>query len=231
MSIVSDLKRICHTEVHGLYERSPLVKSAKEGDFTHRQLECYLKSLEYLFKVNADHIFQATQVYSNDTQLSEFFMEKWREEKGHDAWARNDLKKIEDHGMRNGHLQSLNDLVDFLEMTMKSHSFSYVAYLYYAEYLTAEIGPDWMATVMGALKIGPKSITALSHHVHLDGDHAGEVLEFLSSIEITDIEKHRVYSFVKDLTLKYERFFNEIWEIEHGCKERNQDTGKISTAS
>lgn len=231
MSFANDLKKLAHAEVHGLYSRSRLVKSAKAGCFTQRQLECYLKSLEYLFMVNADHIFQATQIYSKDSKLSEFFLEKWREEKGHDAWARNDLKKFEDQGMREQILSSLSDLTEFLETTMKKSPLSYAAYLFYAEYLTAEIGPDWMMTITKTLGVTPKHISALSHHVHLDGDHAGEVLDFISSLDVSEIDKQRVYGFVKELTLKYEQFFNEIWEVEHGCKDNSTETRKISSAS
>lgn len=231
MSFTCDLKAFCHTEVHNLYQRSRLVEYAKRGEFTEIQLEAYLKGLEFLFKVNADHIFQATQIYSSDPRLSEFFMEKWKEEKGHDSWARNDLKKISHKGKGSEVLPSLETLVHFLEATMKTSPYSYVAYLFYAEYLTAEIGPDWMKTITVALGISPKNITALSHHVQLDGDHAGEVLEFLEKIELNDLDQQRVYAFVKELTLKYDNFFNEIWEVEHGPKQNFGNVKKVPSAS
>src|SRR5687768_6201488 len=71
-------------------ETSPLFAMGRRNELHPFHAAAYVVNLEHLFRENEQDILTASQTHTDDPRLSEFFLEKWREERGHNAWAKND---------------------------------------------------------------------------------------------------------------------------------------------
>lgn len=224
------LKSKVREEFLAMFNRSNLVLAARRGEFTEKQLVVYLRNLEHLFFQNADQMLQAVQTYSYSSELSSFFYSKWKEERGHDKWAKEDQRNFNSfEDFTNEILPEMSDLTEFLSSTMRKCPLSYLTYFYYAEFMTAEIGPKWMEIILTSIKVDKKNISALGNHIELDGDHASEVLDFLDKNNVPVSMHIKIFEFVEELTLKYEAFFEAIWRLE--ANEGSKDSQRFSSAS
>lgn len=213
------LKSKITNEFSLMFSRSKLVSSAQQGFFTERQLVVYLRNLEHLFFQNAEQMLQASQLYKSKPVLSKFFHSKWVEERGHDRWAKADQENFKSvSSLEKVVLPEMSELTFFLEETMRNCPYSYLAYFFYAEFMTAQIGPKWMKIIQAALNIKKNNVSSLNNHILLDGDHASEVLDFLDEIEVPESKHENILHFTGELTTRYESFFEAIWRLEENEK-------------
>lgn len=208
-----------------------LFKEGHRPDVNFFQVATYVVSLELLFYTNCQDILAASKRYEESPELSEFFINKFNEEKGHDAWARADwvkMSKKQNFKTEPQVLESMKDLLSFLNTTMKSSPYRYVTYIYAAEYFTTILGPVWLDIMRSNLGIQKKEISALSNHIELDGDHAQEVAEVIESFQLSQEVHDDMVVFIDELFAKYFNFFTEVAETnEHKYINNQKDSRSV----
>jgi len=190
---------------------SRLFKMGREGLLTTELVKNYVRNLEYLFKSNCQHIAVAADLYQANPVLSNFFINKFEEENGHDQWARNDLKALGQESNLQA-MSEMEEMVRFLELTLKTSPYAYISYMYFAEYMTAVLGPIWLELMKKNLGINSTQVTSLSKHVELDGDHASEVAMFLDDQNLHEVQIQNVMKFISEMAGFYNNFFNKLAE-------------------
>lgn len=212
MNFTKKLKSTLLQSCEQFQNESPLLSPEFRIKVSFDLVGFYVANLEYLFKKNIETIKIASEIHQPSI-LANFFHHKWDEEKGHDEWAKSDLKKLAASHTFNVEpyiLDEMKDLISFLSATMRTHPVSYIAYFYYAEFITAQLGPQWMSILQAALGIEPKEVSALSKHIELDDGHADEVLDFLSTLELPNTDQERIFQFLKELNAHYAKFFERL---------------------
>ncbi len=189
-----------------LFKESELVRLATNRTLGREHVACYLKNLEVLFASNIATINEA-RFHHAGTAFAKVFEEKWHEEKGHDEWARKDLKSFSESVSI---VPELKEFTDFLHKSMVHTPKNYIFYFYYAEFLTSYLGPKWMNLMNHSLGIKPSEVTALSKHVELDVGHAEEMLDVLFTFDWTSQELENLTSYTSSLHEYYSKLFNAI---------------------
>src|SRR5687767_15155585 len=74
----------------------PLLMRARQGRVAPSQVHCYLRSVHYLISHTVPHLRAARlrAVASANLELAEYFAEKELEERGHEAWAESDMRRL-----------------------------------------------------------------------------------------------------------------------------------------
>lgn len=196
-----------------LQKNSLFFELGRKNMMTHFHVATYVVNLEHLFRKNCLDILEASKVYSSHQEVSEFFLHKWQEEHGHDAWARADwvaMSKERSFKSEPTVLSQMNDLTDFLNHVMHTSPYEYISYMYYAEYMTALVGPELMGLIKSNLGMENKQISALSNHIELDGDHASEVADALQALNLSDEDQLKIINFGTKLFARYNNFFNAL---------------------
>lgn len=194
-----------------LISTSNFLKNTIDGHISKSQLSTYIKNLEYHFSQNSNDLYQASHIYQN-SELGFFFDHKWKEERGHDKWAQNDLNQL-DHDYTPIVLPEMISLSNFVNDTMKSNPINYIAFMLFAEYATAKVGPQIFNGINISLGIKKSEFTALTNHIELDGDHANEICDFLSEIKISNQQIESMINFYSNLYQYYLSFFNALERI------------------
>lgn len=218
MRFSSELKETTNRYCREFNRTSPLFKLGREGKVTHFHLATYVVNLEELFRQNGHTLKSACELYSPNKTLSDFFLKKWKEENGHDAWARADstaLSQSVTFSKKPEVLKEMTDLVAFLHDTMTYSPYRYIAYLFFAEHMTSILGPIWMDLLQKNLGSKNLPVTSLSKHIELDGDHAEEMGEFIDGLELSDKVQKDVLLFISNLYQKYFTFFKSLAELTH----------------
>ncbi len=222
------LKEMVNEFCDDFIENSKLFELGRRNGITKYHLAAYLKNLEFLFGQNAQDLHRASLLYEGKTLISAFFKNKWIEERGHDAWARNDLKKID---ASSAVCAEMRELTSFLTQTMQTAPHCYLCYLYFAEYMTIILGPIWMDLLHQNLDARKEDVTALTHHIDLDVDHYREVGEFVDQLNFSETEKSGVCDFYRELSIKYNAFFNSLAGEVHESVTSREVFNKLSAAT
>lgn len=164
-------------------KQNPFFVAAEEGRLTLEQMKDYLHNLSYLLEQSDVCIplawRRAEQLGSH--QLAEFLREKTEEEKGHSAWAADDLASLGES--RRGDDRSINPhmkklIANNLEMIMRDPKL-YLFYMLFAEYFTVLAAPTFLNNVENKCGIAREHLSALTSHGELDKEHVHEDLEFI----------------------------------------------------
>lgn len=221
------LKEKVNFHTDKLLKNNTLFNLSGEGSVTVYLVATYVISLEHLFYHNCKDILESTKRYAHLPGVGEFFFVKYKEEKGHDAWARADwvkLSKKQQFTTEPSIAQSMKDLTDFLNQTMLECPYKYLAYMYAAEYGTTILGPAWMNIMRSELGLKNNDVTSLTNHIELDGDHAEEVADVTQKMNLSEDVHQSMLNFIDELYVKYDAFFEEIahsQEETYGTYQRN----------
>lgn len=170
-----------------LRESSPLLVGARTGTLRQSQFLDYLNNLLYFFHHSVIHLeiarTRARQLGSD--AIVGFLEEKIREERGHDEWARNDLR-------RTGGAALDFELGRVAPATHRLLAYSvdligrdpelFLAYMFFHEYITVVGGPALLADLETHCGIPADHVTAVAHHVELDRRHVAEDLRELEAV-------------------------------------------------
>lgn len=214
------IKRKLHSTLRSHCEKlrstATILSPSGKGCLNYELLSFYILNLEFLFKNNIETLQKAAERYKTHACFGPYFQSKWAEEKGHDAWARSDLKKLLSSYPLAEEPRVLPEMVDFisyLSNTMETNPLLYVTYSYHAEFLTSYLGPEWMRLINTSLGVSASEVTALSKHIELDGDHADEVADFIESLNPSAIEVEQMISFTNVLHEGYFHFFEALAKV------------------
>jgi hypothetical protein len=182
-----DLKTQVEKHLDAFRECNPLLVRARTGSLTHRQFLDYLNNLMYFFHHSVIHLdiarTRAKQI--GNEAIVPFLEEKIREERGHDQWARDDLR-------RSGSAQEGFDLGRVAPGTHRILAYSvdligedpelFLAYMFFHEYITVVGGPELLADLDARCGIPVEHVTAVARHVKLDRHHVEEDLAEITAV-------------------------------------------------
>src|SRR5262245_47753898 len=140
MSRVMVLRQTIERAAEDVRQSSALATLVKKGAITPRAIAVYLESLRFLFSSSPELLRTAAQRSEalGRSALADYFRDKIHEEQGHDNWAATDLAKLPaavTAGVRPA--QAVVELVELQRSLIARDPICYVAYILWAEYLTA----------------------------------------------------------------------------------------------
>jgi hypothetical protein len=157
-----------------LRQRSQISSFAKSGRLTPRAVALYLESLRYLLRNSQLNLLLAadTSKQLGCMELSAYFDRKASEERGHEHWAIDDLKRLPDAatvGVRPS--PAIVSLVELQRKLIAEHPVCFVAYALWAEYFTVLLGDEWLEA-LASCGFERTQITAITKHLEADREHA-----------------------------------------------------------
>jgi len=194
---------------------SALAALARSGGLTARGLAAYLVSLRYLLSESEPSLLLATQ-RSRELrlpQLATYFATKTEEERGHERWVDDDLQTLSD--VARAQLEParhIRQLVDLQRRLIAHHPICFVAYVLWAEYFTALIGPDWLAAVAQS-GFHPGQLSSVARHVEADRHHAAEGVREIDRLWTGEPPAHEILTAVAEASRIFDGFCNEVCDI------------------
>lgn len=180
-SYASQLAAAVEAYAGDLRVNHPLLELAQNGGLSSHDVASYLMNIRFMIQHTPLHLnrakVRATELLQHE--LAEFYVQKLREEEGHDAWASSDLENLNrafgvlPDGGPSRHLQ---DLVHFIERLIDEQPSHYVAYVLFSEYLTVLLGPIWVRALTTRCGIPADALSVVSQHVELDQTHVRDEL-------------------------------------------------------
>jgi hypothetical protein len=167
--------------------KNPLYTKATDGSLTPRHIASYLENVKYLIAHNCQSIAigRSSAREMGDERLAAHYARRLEEEKGHDAWADDDLAVLAPRlaSPPTGRvLDTLVELVTFVQAGARARPTALLAYLLFGEYLTVIIGPDWLRHLEERCGVESGAMTVISKHVELDRGHVEEALEEIDAL-------------------------------------------------
>jgi hypothetical protein len=167
--------------------QNPLFLGARSGTISRDDVERYLNNVFWVFTNTPSSlrlaVARAKELGKDD--LLDFFMEKIRDEDGHDIWPQQDLKSL---GLRkavpnNGMITPETEaLLAFGRQLIQEEPELFLAYMFCFEYMTVLLGPELLSDLERNCGIPRRSITAIDHHIELDKDHVDDDLGIIKGI-------------------------------------------------
>jgi hypothetical protein len=172
----------------GQFDRKALMETTRAGKMTRDMITRYMTGLHFLLTLTPVHLTKARERARalGDENLAAHFQHKLEEEVGHDAWAENDLRRLDSkRPPRADLMDSAKALARFIESTIDEHPALYLAYIAFVEYVTVIKGPEWLALLEERCGVPRASMSAVGNHVELDRDHAEEGFAVMDDL-VTD---------------------------------------------
>lgn len=162
-------------------ESHPFFVQAQKGTFTRDQLILFLENVTWLVEHTPVHLDLATTVSQEQRKVSltHFFRQKCEEEVGHDAWGRNDLKKLNTHSPSR-RLKTMKQLIEANEAVIRQTPELYLSYILFSEYFTSQTGRLWTKLLAEHCQIQNLSTSMVDNHAELDKEH---VIDDISAID------------------------------------------------
>jgi hypothetical protein len=204
------------------YAREDLIKldvykAAEEGILTPGQLSYYLRNLGWIMNETFGSIeMAAAESFSRSRPLAgEYFAKKLREEVGHGTWAREDAERLEgDFSFdRSGHSPSeaALSLLRLQKHHIKVNPTLFLTYIFFAEYLTVVVGPEWMRLLTEKCGFDRRHFGVIDTHAELDKDHTKENMidmELLS--QEAGLGRDEMIGALEDYIGAYSRIFSDL---------------------
>src|ERR1044071_2280482 len=110
----------------------------------------YLRSLHFLIQNTMDHLSVAEESARSKgrERLASHFALKKVEETGHDQWAETDMQNLGDKfgpPIPHDPTPEMRAIVDANADIVRDDPYLYLVYMFFAEYLTVAMGPEWIA--------------------------------------------------------------------------------------
>jgi hypothetical protein len=217
MDIKNALKTQTDKFIKDFRNSAQILKLAQNGQIKTSTIHTYLINLHYIFSQTQFRLQEAHDV-SNSLgmpELAQFYKEKIAEEVGHENWAANDLHSLNKDLNPNeqGVLNSVEKFNNFLKHEIQKDPVPYLAYIFFVEYLTVQLGPEWISTLENNCNIPSTSMSSISNHVILDKDHAEQDLEIFDKLEKYNISVAGIFCMLYSSMLYIEDFYNELAEL------------------
>ena len=167
-------------------KHNPLAIQAKNGKLSIPEYRRFLGNIHYLIGHTSYHLKLAEKSArdKNELGLADFFVNKQGEEIGHDQWALQDIKKLEQHFKLKAPQIFNNDarqLLSYIEACIDKNPFDYMTYIFFAEYATVLIVPEWVAALTKKCEIPSTCLTVFTRHADLDKEHVQQDLHLMAN--------------------------------------------------
>jgi hypothetical protein len=158
---------------------SRLLALAKSGGLTPAMVGRYFSGIAYLIERTQTHLRLARDLAAERgaKELARYFDQKVEEEAGHEEWAHSDLDHLDSHygePMPREPAPGILSLVRAIEDGIRRDPHVYLAYTFFAEYVTVTLGPEWVAALEEACGVPRQGMTVQTRHIELDKKHAAD---------------------------------------------------------
>lgn len=213
-NLASLLKHTIEHWSENLRDHSPLRALVLERRLTPRALGLYLESLRYLFHHSPRNLIPAAEraIALGEPALAEYFERKAGEEKGHDAWASQDLARLPRSEV--GDLEPAPAVIELVELQRRLiaiHPLCFAAYVQWAEYFTVLLGDQWL-DALSELGYDRSQLTAVAKHVEADRDHAAHGFAEFNRLWTGTPDPAILLDAIRDAGRLFERFCVQICE-------------------
>jgi hypothetical protein len=164
-----------------------LFEMARQGRLTPHAVASYVANLRLLIERTHTHLCLAAQRSRQlgRPNLAAFFESRAHEEKGHEAWADQDLSQLErvfDTKFAPVRSVAIPALLIYLRETIKNEPLLFLPYMILAEYVTVLLGSEWMTLLEIGVHVPAEALTVVGNHVMLDGEHVFDNLREVDSL-------------------------------------------------
>jgi hypothetical protein len=196
-----------------------LYVGAAEGRLTPEVVGYYLSNIRHLLHHTPLHLERARvrALARGEHSLAHYFAVKATEERGHDRWADDDLRRLRDElgaVPDGGHAPGLLGLIRFIEATIDRDPIDYLAYILFAEYLIALMGPEWLALIEERCGIPMRMFSVISKHAELDRDHTAEGLETIDRLVRAPAKLPDMRAVLRRTFVYFDQFSAEVVAFE-----------------
>jgi hypothetical protein len=153
-----------------------LLQYAARGRLTPAMLSKYLLHAQHFVAASPRLLARVREraLEVGNEALAEYFADKLGEEEGHDQWAAQDRRRLEDRFGAPAAADlspAISAYLTFIEEIIERDPVLFLAYLLFAEYHIVLIGPKWLALVEERCNIPSSMLSIVGKHVELDKAH------------------------------------------------------------
>ncbi len=220
-----------------LWNTHPFCTELREGTLSNNAMAYYLAAIGLLCRDTPKHLERGAKAAMREgfPELSQFLLKKIEEETNHDLWAEEDMKSLKNPQLENHKAKqsaALSQHLAWIHSIADSEALKYLAYLYTAETVTAELGPRFVSIAASNSGIETSKTTVISKHVELDAFHSAEGAEwiqyYLDRVKVEKPEEEIQYSidqtfaFLKALWLEALSYAEEAQFVPQKAKENER---------
>jgi hypothetical protein len=197
-----------------LWNQAPLFAGARQGSVSPAIIQRYLANVLYLIRHTPIYLQLAYEQAQRRGfgDFAAFYKTKLAEEDGHDQWAETDLQSLGKNPDELGDViaPSMRKLVTVLKDSILDDPTIYVGYIFFAEYLTVEVGPRWLEALSLHCGIPESSMSVVGNHIELDKEHIVEGLKAIDSL-VDEARKTPLLLALQTYMVLFERLCEEIY--------------------
>jgi len=195
-----------------------LYQSALNGQVTPEMLMRYIVGVEHTVYSTIPNLKFAIE-RSRELglpALAAHYEHKIKEEIGHDIWAQDDEKKIEDiYGVAVERQQpeAITRLIACHHEAIKKDPRLFLVYLMFTEYFTVISVPKWVSLLQERCSIPPETMSVLTNHAELDKEHVDEGVREINALT-KGVKDLQPYIDLLDETMEhYAQFCEDVSQV------------------
>ncbi len=218
--MIESIKVKTKNECDELWKTHPALADGTSSSITAENFPLYIAAVGHLILYSPEHISAAINTAKRDglDVLENFLKQKKIEETGHDQWARSDLAALDrgnDLQIETINSPAVKSFLLWIYDVARNDLISYLTYIYSVEYITGYLGPKFLALVEKNTGIARDRSTVLAKHADIDGQHADEILPWISWLAETAAEPHvqnKIFSSIERCATFTNELMSEIFE-------------------
>lgn len=194
MKLIRDMRARIEAYWDFLQTSDPYNRSILEGRLSPEMFSHFLVNVHTLVQHTPIHLNLAirTAEARGLSALQKYFEQKLIEESGHDKWAEADIQNLKKRksniSVIDGTDPTMKSLLLNIESTIQKDPYLYLAYIFFAEYLTVLYGPTMNRALIEKCGYPAESMTVVENHAELDKDHVNDWEDV-----IVDLVDERIY--------------------------------------
>ena len=150
----------------------PFFKPGHAIKWNNHLKEVYLSNVKFLLLQTGPNLVFAAQKAdaANNQKLKSFYIEKYKEEDGHAAWADQDAENTNLTLSSEQVTSEMKDLTNYILSVINNNYTQYIFYILAVEYLTVLASP-YLFEKLKAFNEQRSDLTVIAHHEELDRHH------------------------------------------------------------
>lgn len=179
--------------VDGMWRHSSMM-AASQGRMDPVSSLRYLETIRYLIKYTPICLGRAAERCVEEVGLRQVFLDKLKEEEGHEAWVERDIHLLRERfGLREEVpvLTGADKLAGAFCEAIEEEPVAYLVYAVTTEYITVRLAPTTVQLLHERCGIPKEALSVLSLHAEADVAHVEEGFEALGSLPV-DPESQRI---------------------------------------
>ncbi len=214
---------------------NPLFTKAEDGTFSAACMVSYLTNVRHLCCSTQAYLDRANEraLEEGDAALAAFFVQKRREERGHEVWADRDIARVTVKAAAPttpGVLRSVEELIAFLGEAIEEDPSLYLSYMLFSEYLIVLLGTEWLVLLEERCGIPRTSMTIIDNHIELDRGHVEAALDQIDNLVGDPRKLPRMREVLLETLSHFDRFCTEVTRGEAEGARSPRDAQHVSAA-